>query len=222
MLTITGVDEMSEVNEFKERDDSRKSILAGADRAVKVIGTMQENLHKSVLLPAVLHAWKWKEADFIGTVLNSLNRQQKSLRVESIAYWFQEYAGFKIEYKAKENTFHSQANFQGKSKADLKHVFSYDKDHAEILRDPRNRYWKVAPVEIKLLNAPEVAKATESYEKSLAKAILLGADMEQIELEVQSIIANAMKFTKDKAVREWVDNYNSPEQVALRQAKETA
>jgi hypothetical protein len=200
----------------EERKISREHILSSAARACKVIGTMQENLHSTVLLPAVLHAWKWKEADLIGHVLNSLNTQNKSLRIESIAYWFQEWAGFKVTYKQSENVFSTSSNFAGKSKAELHHSFSYDKEHAAVLRDTKNRYWKVAPVEIKLLKAPEIAKATESYEKSLAKAILLGADMETVNLEVQAIIANALKYTKDKTIIKWFEEYNSPEQIELR------
>jgi len=200
----------------EERRNSREHILASAARACKVIGTMQENLHSTVLLPAVLHAWKWKESDLIGHVLNSLNTQNRSLRVESIAYWFQEWAGFNVSYKQSENVFSSSSNFAGKSKAELHHAFGYDKEHAAILRDPKNRYWKVAPVVIKMLTAPEISKATESYEKSLAKAILLGADMEVINLEVQAIISNALKYTKDKTIVKWLEEYNSPEQVELR------
>lgn len=201
-------------------EKSRANIIKKLDEFNNKIQTLQEYLHSNVLIPAVCHAFTFKDCTIAATVLNSIMQKSvKTVRVESIQYWFSEFAGFKVTLD--KEVYHCSMNYMGTSKAETLHTFSYDKEHLALLKNPLYRYWKVAPVEVKILKAPEISSATESYEKSLAKAILLGADMEVIQLEVNSIIANALKFTKDKKVVEWFENYNSEEQVKLRKEKES-
>lgn len=202
-------------------EKSRAAIIKKLDEFNNKVSTIQEFLHSEVLIPAVCHAFMFKDCTIAATVLNSIMQKSvKTIRVESVQYWLSEFAGFKVTLD--KEVYHCAMNYMGVSKAETLHTFTYDKDHLNLLKNPLYRYWKVAPVEVKILKAPEIASATETYEKSLAKAILLGADMETIQLEINSILTNAMKYTKDKKVQEWFINYNSEEQIKLRKEKEAA
>lgn len=204
--------------ESDQAGKERASIMERVTRINKFIGTLRENIHQTVLIPSVLYAWKYRDANFIGLVLTGLTTASKdTLRVESLAYWMEEYAGFAVKYDREKDQFTTKAKFMQKSKCPLQHSFSYDVDHLNILKDPSNRYWKVAPVQIQLLKAPVMDDAFTKLAKESAKALLIGEiDIETLQAQANAMLANIEKFKHDKKVVEWVNDYNSPDQVKLR------
>ena len=199
--------------------ESRKRIIAAANKAVKMTTTFQEFVHKDILLPAAIHGWKYKDGDTVKDVLNILIKAHKTFRVESVAYWLKEFAGFDVQYIEKDNAFKVRMNYMGRSGSELGHEFTYDTVHAAILRDPQYRYWKVAPVKIQVLKLPDsVDKLFTPFEQRLARAMLVGAyDETTIQAEVNKIIANAKQMMKDRKNKDWAVEYfdQNPDKVPV-------
>lgn len=113
----------------------------------------REDVHL-FLISNVLHAWKYKDANVIAYCLNNLSNKHKNFHIEAIEYWLREYAGFHIKPNLNNSTlFHARSNYRGKSSSPIGHTFTYDSTHLDILKDEKNRYWKVAPAKIPSLKA---------------------------------------------------------------------
>jgi hypothetical protein len=195
-----------------ERLTSCKNLDIKISQLVKSIQTGQESLHKTVLLPAALHAFKFRDPAPLRNLLNALLKVKGSVRVESIAYWVSHVAGIRATYDEKANQFNLKFAVKKGAEplyqSDLGIEFTYDKDHAESLRNKTFRYWSIAPVKIQVLKLPEIDKATLSSEKALARALLAGAiDEEQLIAHIAGMVERVKKLSIDSKTKEWVSEY---------------
>ena len=214
-------DRQGVVMEQSNKKEQYSRILAEVQRVVKFTGTLQEHIHQRILIPTVLYSWNEKDSNIVSVVLNGL-KEAKTLRVEAIQYWFSEMAGYKITYDEKKG-YHANSNFKGVSSYDTKHVFNYDREHLDILRNKHYRFWKIAPIVIQILKAPDsLDKVFSPFEKKLAQLMLIGKfDEASITNEIDKILANSKRMMNDQKVREWASTYfdQHPEELAKKETK---
>lgn len=213
-------------NTAEDEEKSLKEIMRNVTKAVEFTGTLQEFVHNKILIPAVIHAWKFKNAKVIKHVLDGLLPAHKTIRVESIAYWLTDYAGFRVEFKEKDSVYHVRMNYMGTSPSPLAHRYTYDADHLNnILKNPVYRYWKVAPVKIQTLRiSNDVDKLFDGVEKRLAVAMLAGElDEEAIVARTNKIIDKIKQNMQDQKLIDKAHDYlEQKEQKEKEEAKKKA
>lgn len=190
-----------------------KAILANVKIANRRVETFQEWCHQRILIPAVVLAWKNKNPNIIRDILNGFveGGADKSFRVESIAYWLEQFAGFRIDYSRSTQKYGVRNNYQGVSKhPNLDLRFTYDSHQLNTyLKNKNYRYWKVAPEPqriIKVQDNPD--KLFDALEKKIALGLIVGAlDMQEVRSRAEKILANIEKDMLDQKIRDKAEDY---------------
>lgn len=193
-------------------------ILKEVSKMVKLTESLRERLHSRILIPSLIHAWKYKDSTVISKVLNGLMTVKDSVRVESLAFWYQHVAGMKVDLDGQ--TFSCRFPKNKASSEITGKPFTFDAEHLSICKDEKYRYWRVAPVAVKLLSIEtNIDKFFDSIEKNTAKALLTGTfTQEQItQYLTDKFMKNAKAYTANEKVKEWVEDY-SAQQASKREA----
>lgn len=198
----------------------KNAILAALQERVKDITTLQESIHKTVLLETARYVFIYKDCTIVETVLKALT-EQKGFRVEAAAYWFRDIAGIPCDYSDSKgwNGAHlAKDEYRSNNGID----FTYDKSHLDSCRKESLRFWKIAPVQIKELKLADLEKTTSSAEIQLARLLSVGALSED---EVASYLSGMMDRVKDalnsKSVKKWTGEYHAQKKAATTTDVET-
>ena len=190
----------------KKKAEFLAALLKSIDKYDRLFGTMQEKLHKNVLLEVTRYVFIYKDTSPVQKLFDTFEKH-KGVRIESIAYWFQHVAGIAFEHNEKKG-FHGFHLAKDEYQSDLKIAFSYDKIHLDECRKIENRYWKVAPVLVKPLKAPELDKATASAETQLARGLAIGVlTQEEVETHILEMLDRVRDAVNSKAVKKWTADY---------------
>jgi len=201
----------SDISDKERIEQEIASILSEVEKTVKIVGTLQERLHNKVLIPGIIHAWKYKDANLVKQILNGLLPVKASVRVESIGYYFKEVAGFDVKFDEKTSLFTVKFN---KDKEYISPVFddkfTYDVHHLNLCKDPLYRYWKIAPVKVVMPKLPDsLEKLFDNVEKTIAKALLVNQfEKEAISFYIENVLMkNAIDYTANQKIKDWADNF---------------
>jgi hypothetical protein len=185
------------------------SILSSVNELIGQMVTIQDFTHKKVMLEAARYVFIYKDATIVEKVLNNITGVKGSFRVESLAYWFQHIAGISVEYNEKKG-WHSAHLAKDEYPSNHGIPFTYDKDHLDHCRNPKNRFWEIAPIQIKELKAPDLEKVTTSAEIQLARGLAIGVLSEQEVLEhLEGMLKRVKDAVNSKAVKKWTGEYFS-------------
>ena len=184
-----------------------KEILSELNKFVKVVGSIQETLHQRVLVKTVYYSWKYKSFGLAEKVLNTLVGVKGSYRVESVAYWFEHVAGIAFDYSDNKG-FHRLRFARDAYKSSQNIEFTYDAAHMTFVKSESLRFWKIAPVVIKPLKAPELEKVTTSAEIQLARGLAIGLLTEnEIEEHILGMMERVKEALNSKSVKKWTGDY---------------
>lgn len=183
------------------------SILKSVNEVVGQMVTIQDMTHKMVMLEGARYVFIYKDTTIVEKILNNITGVKGSFRVETLAYWFQHIAGVSVEYNEKRG-WHSSHLAKDEYQSNHSVPFTYDKDHLDHCRNPKNRFWEIAPVQIKELKAPDLEKVTSSAEIQLARGLAIGAlSDDEIQAHIDGMMERVKQAINSKSVRKWTGEY---------------
>lgn len=183
------------------------SVLSAVNEAIGQMITVQDFIHKNVLIEAVRYVFIYKDATLIEKVLNNITGVKGSFRVETLGYWFQQVAGISVDYNEKKG-WHSAHLAKDEYQSNHSIPFTYDKAHLAFCKNELYRFWKIAPVVIKELKAPELETVTNSAEIQLARGLSIGALTDaEIQAHIDGMMQRVKEAINSKAVRKWTGEY---------------
>ena len=204
---------------------SAQTIAAEIKKHIKSAGTLQAAIQKTMIKIAI-HGYIFKDANIVATSLNSLMEVNGSVRVNAIAYWFNNIAGFKAVYNEKTAAFSCKfAESDTTSEVEGFPPFTYDAAHVALLKVEKYSFWKVAPKDVKALTIfDDVKKVTAGIESQFARALLLGTiTPEQIQEHIDGLMERVNVAKASKSTKEWVKKFqeqHSPYEPAIEEVDE--
>ena len=184
-----------------------QSVLKATDRENKLHETQRERIHKTVLLEATRYSFIYGDCGLIEVVLERFMKNKESLRVESMAYWFQQVAGIALEYNDKLG-WHRAHRAKDEYVSNHGVTFSYDVKHLNQCRSELLRFWRIAPVTIKPLTLQELEKTTASAVTQLAKGLAVGEyTEEQVNEHISKMMEAVRKAVESKPVRKFTGEW---------------
>lgn len=190
-----------------QQSQLEQDVMKSLGKFTKSFGSLQETLHKDVLLKVVYYSWKHGKFHLSEKVLNELSNIKQGFRVESVAYWLEQIAGITYSYNETKG-FYAMKLAKDAIKSAHSVPFTYDADHMALVKLESNRFWKIAPVVIKPLKAPELDKATASAEIQLARGLSVGLlSQAEVEEHILGMLERVQKAIDSKGVKKWTTDF---------------
>jgi hypothetical protein len=192
----------------KQKQADLQVIITALNDAVKTIGTVQDSVHKLVVMGSI-YSFKYNDADIVSTILNNLTGVRGSFRVESVAYWFKHIAGLNPTFNTKLDKYTTRFNKDGGYASNHGVAFTFDKAHVATLKLDKFRFWVIAPVAIKELKLQDdLEKATASAEIQIARAYAAGHINEsELILHISKMTQRIKSLAESGKTKEWLDEF---------------
>lgn len=196
---------MSKEYTLEMRIEEEKALFSSLNKLLVQIGTAQQQAH-DLAIQATCFLFKNRDKlSVLEKMLNSMDNVQGSFRVDSLAYWFTEVAGFKCDV-------HNNRWVVTRNREPSQHgvQFTYDKHQLnDYCKKDNLRFWIIAPVVKKPLKPIEdVSKATQSAEIVLARGLASGTlDEETIQMHLANMFKRVQVLADSGKVREWTDKF---------------
>ena len=188
---------------------SAAAISAEIKKHIKATGTLQAAIQKTMIKIAI-HGYLFKDANIVATSLDSFMEVNGSIRVNAMAYWFNNIGGFRAIYNEKTGSFTCKfANNEYPSEIEGFPPFTYDAAHVALLKVGEYSFWRIAPKDVKALTIfDDVKKVTAGIESQFARALLLGTiTPEQIQEHIDGLMERVNVAKASKSTKEWVKKF---------------